>query len=563
MTNNQVYVSFYDSVSQDGYTLILDQSLNTILAPTQIINNEDVLNLASASTTNLGANIVYEIDNNYGYDAAIPTHYLRKVYITMAGVVTGPITFARSVGLASKGFVIDSIMYFMAVYSSENQPSYFLMNLDGEVVSKLAYSNGSGYYPVGLPSVSVSDNIASIAYFFKDLIQSVNKTQDSVVSAGIYSQLGINLASFTIGGVPMVPAEIANDLHLSGGFLWIYDGYRPVEHGFFVWPDNVEASAVTDPTPTGDVSTGSDQVLNISSMTGIVVGMIIAGTNIPVSTTVIAVNVGASSLTMSANATGTLATTALTFTGSVTVQDYFYYATYEWSDNQGNNFRSAPSIPITVTAGAGESSIEINVPTLRLTYKLDNPVKIVIYRASVAQNIPYQVTSIQIPILNNPLIDYITYTDLLSDAQIIGNNILYTFGSVLENISAPSLDSITLFQSRLFGIDAENKDNLWFSKQVIPTVPVEMSDLLTMFIAPTAGAQGSTGPMKALAALDDKLIIFKRNAIYYISGQGPDNTGANNQYSEPVFITATVGSENQQSIVFMPSGLMFQSDKGI
>ena len=28
---------------------------------------------------------------------------------------------------------------------------------------------------------------------------------------------------------------------------------------------------------------------------------------------------------------------------------YFYQVTYEWSDSQGNLFRSAPSIPISVT----------------------------------------------------------------------------------------------------------------------------------------------------------------------------------------------------------------------
>jgi hypothetical protein len=93
-----------------------------------------------------------------------------------------------------------------------------------------------------------------------------------------------------------------------------------------------------------------------------------------------------------------------------------------------------------------------------------------------------------------------------------------------------------------------------------------MSDLFTIYVAPTIGAEGSTGPMTAIAPMDDKLIIFKEstgNAIYYINGSGPDNTGANNQYSEPTFITSTIGCSNQLSIVFIPQGLMFQSNKGI
>src|ERR1700677_556451 len=90
-----------------------------------------------------------------------------------------------------------------------------------------------------------------------------------------------------------------------------------------------------------------------------------------------------------------------------------------------------------------------------------------------------------------------------------------------------------------------------------------MSDLLTFYIAPNAGTTTSTGPMKCIFPMDDKLIIFKQNAMYYINGTGPDNTGANSQYSQAIFITSTVGCANQNSIVFIPQGLMFQSDKGI
>jgi hypothetical protein len=63
--------------------------------------------------------------------------------------------------------------------------------------------------------------------------------------------------------------------------------------------------------------------------------------------------------------------------------------------------------------------------------------------------------------------------------------------------------------------------------------------------------------------MDDKLIIFKHDAIYYINGTGPDNTGANSQYSQTIFITSSVGCTNQQSLILTPMGLMFQSDKGI
>ncbi len=251
--------------------------------------------------------------------------------------------------------------------------------------------------------------------------------------------------------------------------------------------------------------------------------------------------------------------------GSTNTNAYFYQFTYEWTDNQGNAFKSAPSIPISVTTTGALStgSVVLKIPTLRLTAKVANPVKIVIYRWSVGQQVYYQTTSITSPLLNSTTVDSVSFTDVNSDATILGNNIIYTTGGVVENVSPPASNILTLFDTRLWLVDAENPNNIWYSKQVIQSAPVEMSDLFTKYIPPTTATEGTTGPIRALSTMDDKLIIFKENAILYVNGSGPDNTGANNNYSEPIFVTSTVGCTNQRSIVLTPTGLMFQSNKGI
>lgn len=240
---------------------------------------------------------------------------------------------------------------------------------------------------------------------------------------------------------------------------------------------------------------------------------------------------------------------------------YFYYVTYEWTDAQGNLMRSAPSVPSQIVMTGSNNQIILEIPTLRITYK--NDVRIVVYRWSQAQQVAYQVTSIQNPTLNNPNVDSIEYIDKLADSSILGNVILYTTGGVVENLPGPATSSIGLFKSRLMLVPSEDPNTLWYSKQVLEATPVEMSDLFTVYAAPTLSSQGSTGPTLAVSALDDKFIAFKRDAIYYITGTGPDNTGAQNDFSDPVFITSTVGCANQPSIVFIPEGLVFQSDKGI
>lgn len=501
-----IYASFYDSASSTAYTLAVNPSLVTVLSPTQFLSTGTILNVASAAKNGV-CTVLYETSNAYSYDAAIKTNFVSQKTVSQAGSVSSATVILRSVGLASKAFIYSGSIYFLCAYSSSYQPTFFLVNTSGNIIAKLAYSNGGGYLTRGLPNVTLTDNLVQISYLYRDLIQSVNKTQGaSNAGLGVYAQTGINLANFTIGTSKVVSAEIGSNLHLSGGFMWMYDGYQVVEHGFHLWPDNVECTW---------------------SATG---GSIVAKPD-----------------------------------GSTNTNAYFYQVVYEWADNQGNIHRSAPSIPVgvTTTGAASTGSITVNVPTLRLTYKTANPVKITIFRWSVAQQTFYQVTSLTNPTTNSTTTDSIAFVDTLADASIIGNSIIYTAGGVVENIGAPSFSTVSLYKSRLFGVDSEDRNLLWYSKQVIEATPVEMSDLFTLYIAPTQAAKGSTGPITAISAMDDKLIIFKKDAIYYITGNGPDNTGANNDFSDPIFITSTVGCSNQQSIVFMPEGLMFQSDKGI
>ena len=470
----------------------------------------------------------------YSYPSPYPvsnvqTDYIQKVTISATGTVSSPTTILRSVDLASKAFIGPTgTVYMLVAYgvtsspTSSNQPSYFLIDSTGNIYMRLAYSNGGGYYPTEvLPTVSQLDNSYFVPYLYADFLTTVNKTTNSALPANaIYTQLGVNLATFQINDNHQYSSQIANTLHLTGGQLWMYDGANVVEHGFQVWPEDVQA--------VWSASGGSMAALPVSG-----------GTN---------------------------------------TNAYFYQFCYEWTDNQGNLHRSAPSIPIAVTTtGSGTTgSVTLYIPTLRLSYKTS--VRIVGYRWSQGQQVYYEFTSVLNPVLNangssatwatsstsSTGIDFATILDTQSDSQILGNTPLYTNGGVVEDIAAPASIASTLFNNRLFLIDAEDQNLLWYSKQVIEAVPVEMSDLLTIYVAPTTGTQGSTGTCTALAPMDDKLIIFKSDAAYYINGQGPDNTGANSTFSDPIFITSSVGCNNPNSIVLMQKGLMFQSDgKGI
>jgi hypothetical protein len=620
--------SQFSSVFSSGVSTITVSSTTGLVSGMTLVDNTTASNILGGTTFTISGSTLTLSNPTTGSSAASPGDALGAVSISSV------ITSIRSVGLASKAFtspittsnpyptfdkipnasavtagtqiyVVENnksyvsngaiwsatnVIYYLSAYQSQYQPTYFLINgslstsASPVVSGKLAYSNGGGYVTTGIPNVTSNGTISQVPYLYKDLIAAVNKNTNvasGTQTAGIYSQTGINLGSFQIDSQNLDTAEVGGDLHLSGGFLWMYDGYLPVEHNFFLWPDTDQTNptdtalfANTSLSPTGTASSGSN-VITLSSVSGIVIGMQITDQTNPgrIASGTIVTGISGSTITISQNTLGTISGDTLLIIaflqakpdGATNTNAYYYQFVYEWTDNTGNAFRSAPSIPIPVTTtnGTANGTVTLNIPTLRLTYKTANPVKIVIYRWSVAQQIYYQVTSITSPLLNDTTTDSVTYVDISSDAQILGNNILYTTGGVVEDVNAPASNLLTLFDTRLWLVDAEDKNLLWFSKQVIEATPVEMSDLFTIYVAPTTAAQGSTGPITAIAPMDDKLIIFKQNAIYYINGTGPDNTGANNQYSQPIFITSTVGCANQQSIVFMPQGLMFQSNKGI
>lgn len=512
-TATRVFMTYWENASQDGYVAAFDYALNNVMTATQVINNINVREITTIAS-GLVVTVFYETIATYSYSTA-STDYVSTLTVTLpttvtTGTVSSTTVVLRGVGLSSKCFSDNGVTYMMVAYgdvnqatpsNNSNQPTYFLIDSVGSISMKLAYSNGGGYSRSNvLPNVTAVDGTWYFPYMITDFLTTVNK--------------GTNLAT----GTPTNAIYTQTGINLAK---------------FTINNSKQYSSEIA-----GALHLTGGQLWEFDTVKPVEHGFHVWPENIVSSTSV--------------------------SSGSIAASTYYYVFTYEWTDNAGQLHRSAPSIPVKQVTTGATSTNTLYVPTLRLTAKTSsNPVRIVGYRWSLNQQIYYQFTSITSPTVNSTTTDSVTITDTLADASILGNPILYTTGGVVENIAAPPNIDSTLFDNRLFLIDAEDDNLLWYSKQVIQNVPVEMSDLLTIYVPPTTGAQGSTGGMKAIAPMDDKLIIFKENALYYINGSGPDNTGANSTYSSVVYITEAVGSSNPNSIVLMPFGLMFQSNKGI
>lgn len=255
---------------------------------------------------------------------------------------------------------------------------------------------------------------------------------------------------------------------------------------------------------------------------------------------------------------------AQTTGGSLTLLSTLsYIVCFEWTDGRGFMHRSAPSAAVSITLTGGNNRVNITVPTLRITQKQgtittgprrDN-CQIVVYRTENNGSFWYRASSPTSPSYNDPTADTVVITDDLSHANLIAREPLYSQGGILENIGPPSAQFAAAFRNRVF-LGGTEDDTIWYSKQIRPGRPIEFSDALTFKMDPTGGRTTGIFP------LDDKIILFKQDTIFYTGGDGPNDQGLGGVIPPPERLTVDAGCITAKSIAETPRGIMFKSRKG-
>lgn len=134
------------------------------------------------------------------------------------------------------------------------------------------------------------------------------------------------------------------------------------------------------------------------------------------------------------------------------------------------------------------------------------------------------------------------------------SEVLYTEGNVLPSDPWPSFRDFVLTSNRMFAISAEVKGTVYYSKLLEENINPEFS-------APLVLSLGRNRNLTAIGKIDDKVIVFTDdNEIFAIYDTGPDNTGANGDFVVDQLQT-TVGCSDTNSLVEIPEGLMFYSDR--
>ena len=240
---------------------------------------------------------------------------------------------------------------------------------------------------------------------------------------------------------------------------------------------------------------------------------------------------------------------------------YYYACVYEYRDDKGQRSQSAPLYLGSATTAAGNLQVTATLGCLHATQRQNTSrariVAITLYRTTIgagASGVYYRVWTGAVPTLAQSAVQSATiaYVDSAADASIIVNERLDT--SRLTPGCPSSLSSLIAHNGRLVGI-GDDGVSLWVSTQFDggTTVPY-FSDTLVQYMP-------DGGRITALASMDGQLIVFRADAIYLITGDGPDASGQQGGFSAPRKVATDIGcTSDWRSVVLTPQGIVFQSN---
>lgn len=270
-------------------------------------------------------------------------------------------------------------------------------------------------------------------------------------------------------------------------------------------------------TITGDVTVGSNLILNASSVANLAVGEIIddGGTNISHGTKV--AGVFGTTIVMSLPALGTLVGENISFYGALPDNTLYYYAVSYHKLSTGAQGNAALDMSIT-TGSSGFAAAGGNTVTLDLSGLTGKDItkydQIFIYRSSVSAGVPgFTLGDLvaQIPIAQTTYVDY-------GAVQQTANAVPRTGNTLLDNSQLPSdgvYKTLTKWKNKLITssgstlyISDVNKAESWPTLNFITVPsggPITALGIIS-YVSPTT------------ASTDELLVIFKEREIWTLSG---------------------------------------------
>ena len=239
--------------------------------------------------------------------------------------------------------------------------------------------------------------------------------------------------------------------------------------------------------------------------------------------------------------------------GTMSAGTYFYKAIYTWVDARGMRQRSVATPEVEFVAD-GAHNAKINVACLSVSAKRakERPILVAIYRRDPSGVVYHNVGATRAAMRNVFGSASVTWTDKKAADFYNANETLYSETELIEIAPAAS-DAIATHRGRVW---AARGNVVWYTKSFVPGwLPAFNDSDLQLTIA-------TEETITALASMDDKLVVFTKNTVWVIYGEGPSDAGTQNDYAVQR-VASDVGCVDQRSVVLVLEGLMFQSVQGV
>lgn len=466
------------------------QTINaTTLASVSTFSDTDASLATSVNWTGVMANGTIPLLFSH-----IPGSPVYQTYVRESGNgFTQPI--ARSVGLASRAFVISSSIYIWCLYNSasgaiEPQDTYVLYDLtNGAPASCVA---------VSLPAQAArltSGHLSTAAMDSTGVTHMLGQRVISAESSAGALAIQYGISDISIGPISQLTGGAIN---FGGVELWPGATILELDGSRQSWGDVHEQNFIVHPEP------------------------VILAEGAPAS-------------------------------GSVSPGTRSIVAVYKWLDRNGQIARSSPSTPVAITTVNANSSISVTANTHKLGYR--QYVEIEIYQtplngigdqyfrvspstfAGVATN------------LTQVFISTASEATLAAGEELVPSSA----GGELENVGPRAANVLCEHKNRVFGVISEQPHRIQFTKEYV------VGTSLGFFDGFVINTPETTGRIYALASMDGHLLAIKRDCAYVIDGDFPDADGGGPAMPLPLLIPTGVGTTDPRSVCVSELGVHFHS----
>lgn len=230
----QIYMFAYSATDQKIKYVVYNSDFTLRLAVTDIFTG-----LATRLPVRMGCvfttNAVLFAERT---GANIINAFIIQAICSNTAVVSTDPSFVLSLGLASRPFYLNSRVYFLGVFQSLEQATYFLIDESKNIIAKSGELNAAQGSQGLNSSVVIDGTSVSIA----GQIQ----TSFDVDNGTFFTNKGIAEFSFDLNPDNNFYARELNDLlHTSGGIQGIYDGVSLVENNFNIYPEGITTAVAT------------------------------------------------------------------------------------------------------------------------------------------------------------------------------------------------------------------------------------------------------------------------------------------------------------------------------